>query len=60
LKSEDLRRLFVNSVYWGVGLDVPTKASVNVPESYQPSYFGFKDKAFFLDKRIRPSDLLKN
>lgn len=60
LKSEDLRRLFVNSVYWGIGMDVPAKASVNVPESYQPSYFGFKDKAFFLDKRIRPSDLLKN
>jgi hypothetical protein len=60
LKSEDLRRLFVNSVYWGVGLDVPAKATVNIPDAYQPSYFGFKDKGYFLDKKIKPSELLKN
>lgn len=60
LLSEDLRRLFVNGVYWGVGLDVPAKASVSIPESYKPSYFGFKDKNFFTDKKILPKDLLKN
>jgi hypothetical protein len=60
LLSEDLRRLFVNSIYWGVGLDVPAKASVSIPESYKPSYFGFKDKAFFTNQKILPKDLLKN
>jgi hypothetical protein len=39
---------------------VPAKASVSIPESYKPSYFGFKDKAFFTDKKMLPKDLLKN
>lgn len=60
LLSEDLRRLFVNSVYWGVGLEVPERASVQVPDSYKPSYFGFKDRNFFVDQKIQPKDLLKN
>jgi hypothetical protein len=60
LLSEDLRRLFVNSVYWGVGLEVPERASVQIPESYKPSYFGFKDRNFFVDQKIQPKDLLKN
>lgn len=60
LLSEDLRRLFVNSVYWGVGLEVPAKAQVSIPESYKPSYFGFKDKAFFTNQKILPKDLIKN
>lgn len=60
LLSEDLRRLFVNSVYWGIGLDVPAKASVSIPESYQPSYFGFKDKSYFTEKKLKPADLLKH
>jgi hypothetical protein len=60
LLNEDLRRLFVNCVYSGVGIEVPAKASVSIPESYKPSYFGFKDKAFFTDKKILPKDLLKN
>jgi hypothetical protein len=60
LLNEDLRRLFVNCVYSGVGIEVPAKASVSIPESYKPSYFGFKDKAFFTDKKMLPKDLLKN
>lgn len=60
LLNEDLRRLFVNSVYWGIGLEVPAKASVDIPESYKPSYFGFKDRNFFVDQKITPKSLLKN
>jgi len=59
LLSEDLRRLFVNSVYWGIGLSVPNKANVTIPDDYQPSYFGFKPKDFFTKQNLTPKDMLK-
>jgi hypothetical protein len=59
LLSEDLRRLFVNSVYWGIGLPVPKKASVTVPEAYKPSYFGFKQKDFFTNQKLTPKAMLR-
>lgn len=42
LPNEDLRRLVVNSVFWGLGLEVPDKADVSVVGDYQPSMYGFK------------------
>jgi hypothetical protein len=59
LLSEDLRRLFVNSVYWGAGLPVPAKASVAIPAEYHPSYFGFKPKDYFTQKKLTPKEMLK-
>lgn len=59
LLNEDLRRLFVNSVYWGVALNVPEKASVDIPAEYKPSYFGFKPKDFFTELKLTPKDMLK-
>jgi len=41
LKSEDLRRLFVNACYWLTGLDVPKRANVDYVGPYEPSFFGF-------------------
>src|SRR5437016_578751 len=41
LKNESLRRLVVNAVYWGVGLDIPSKANVNVVGDYNPTMYGF-------------------
>jgi len=41
LESESLRRLLVNAVYWGVGLEVPTKADVTYVDSFDPSFYGF-------------------
>jgi type 1 glutamine amidotransferase len=41
LESESLRRLLVNAVYWGVGLEVPTKAEVTYVDPYDPSFYGF-------------------
>ena len=58
LLSEDLRRLFVNSIYWGVGLEIPEKASVAISDNFKPNYFGFKDKNFFVDQKIKPQDIL--
>lgn len=41
LECEDLRRLFVNAVYWGIGLDVPERADVAPVTPYEPTPFGF-------------------
>ena len=42
LDSEGLRRLVVNGVYWGVGLEVPEKADVEYVDPYKPTMYGFK------------------
>jgi len=41
LVDEDLRRLVVNGVYWGLGMEVPEKADVSIPEDFEPSKYGF-------------------
>jgi len=52
LENEGLRRLVVNGVYWGLGLDVPARADVSFVDEYLPSFYGFD--AF--RKGLRPSD----
>ena len=41
LLDEDLRRLVVNAVYWGLDMEVPEKADATLPEGYLPSAFSF-------------------
>ncbi|MCP4886338.1 MAG: ThuA domain-containing protein [Planctomycetaceae bacterium] len=41
LQSEGLRRMIVNSVYWGLKLDVPKKGDVSYVDPYVPSAYGF-------------------
>lgn len=41
LKSEDLRRLFVNATYSLTGLEVPKKADVTTVGTFEPLMFGF-------------------
>jgi hypothetical protein len=41
LENEGLRRLVVNGVYWGLGLDVPVRADVTYVDEYVPSFYGF-------------------
>jgi len=42
LACEDLRRLVINGVYWGLNMDVPAKADVVSSIPFQPTKFGFK------------------
>jgi hypothetical protein len=42
LENEGLRRLVVNGVYWGLGLDVPASADVRYVDEYVPSFYGFE------------------
>ncbi len=51
--SEGLRRLVVNGVFWGLGLDVPTKADVSIPGGeFKPTMYGFNG----FEKGLKPSD----
>ncbi len=52
LENEGLRRLVVNAVYWGLGLDVPGKADVTYVDEYRPSFYGFDG----FRKGLRASD----
>ncbi len=52
LQNEDLRRLLVNGVYWGLGMDVPARADVRYVDDYDPSFYGFDG----FRKGLRPSD----
>src|SRR6185503_17214514 len=42
LQNEGLRRLVVNAVYWGLGMDVPAKAEVAYVDDFKPTMYGFK------------------
>ena len=52
LQSEDLRRAVVNGVFWGLGLDVPAKANVDVVGEFKNIMYGFGTYR----KNVRPSD----
>lgn len=41
LKSEDLRRLVINAIYWGLEMDIPKRAEAGLLGPYQPSPYGF-------------------
>ena len=41
LQSEGLRRMIVNAVYAGLGMDVPKKANVEYVDPYKPLFYGF-------------------
>jgi hypothetical protein len=53
LLDENLRRLLVNSVYWGFHMKVPKRADVKLVGEYQPSEYGFNG----FRKGVKPEDL---
>lgn len=46
-ESEGLRRLIVNAVYWGLGMEeqIPEQSDVRIVGDYQPTDFGFGSHA---------------
>ena len=54
LTSEGLRRLLVNGVYWGVGLEaaIPEKSDVSIVGDFDPTFYGFGE----YKKGLKPSD----
>lgn len=53
LPNEGLRRLVVNAVYWGLGLEVPAKVDVEPVGDYKPTFYGFNG----FTKGVKPSDI---
>ncbi len=41
LTNEGLRRLVVNAVFWGLGIEVPKKADVTLVDPFEPTFYGF-------------------
>ncbi|MGI9239793.1 MAG: ThuA domain-containing protein [Verrucomicrobiales bacterium] len=41
LQTEGTRRMVVNSVFWGLGMEVPEKADVSYVDPFEPTFFGF-------------------
>jgi len=52
LQTDGTRRMVVNAVFWGLGMDVPEKADVSFVDPYKPTFFGFGN----FRKGIRPED----
>jgi hypothetical protein len=52
LTDEGLRRLVINGVFWGLGLEVPEKADVTLVGDYQPTMYGFKSNK----QGLKPDD----
>ena len=52
LESEGLRRLVINGVFWGLGLDVPAKADVRYVDPYTPRKYGFRGYRY----QLKPDD----
>ena len=50
LTNEGLRRLVINGVFWGLGLEVPAAADVTPVGDYQPTAYGFDG----FKKGVRP------
>jgi len=63
LLDENLRRLVVNGVYWGLGMDVPAKADVTLQNTYEPLFYGTRDikndPRVTFRKNQTPEDLIK-
>lgn len=53
LLDENLRRLLVNGVYWGLGMNVPERADVRIVGDYEPSDYSFDG----FRKGVKPADL---
>jgi hypothetical protein len=52
LTNAGLRRLVVNGVYWGLGLEVPASAAVDLVDPYEPTPYGFGSYR----RGMRPAD----
>jgi hypothetical protein len=54
LESEGLRRLLINSCYWGLGLEkkITAKNNVDYVGEYKPTFFGFGK----FTKGVKPAD----
>lgn len=53
---EGTRRLLVNGVFWGLDLEVPAKANVDLVGAYNPSAYGFRKDEYWEKKQLKVED----
>ena len=51
--DEEVRRLFVNAVYYLLEMEVPEKAVVDLVGQYSPTPFGFHDDEYWVQKNLK-------
>lgn len=59
LLAEGTRRMLVNAVYWCLGLEEQIPASgakVEFAGEFKPSQFGFRDVAYWNERKLTPGD----
>ncbi|MFT5499370.1 MAG: type 1 glutamine amidotransferase [Kiritimatiellia bacterium] len=56
---EGLRRIVINGVYWGLGMENQIKPDLNIDfvGPFKPTFFGFNKGDFWKDKGLKVSDL---
>ncbi len=57
LMDEGVRRLLVNGLFWAMDLEIPTEANVDLVGTYNPSAFGFKTDDYWVERRLKVTDL---
>jgi len=61
LENEGLRRLLVNGIYWGCGLEdkIPDRANVEILGKFKPTFYGFHNEPGYFSKQLlEPIDYL--
>lgn len=58
--NEGVRRLFVNSVHFLFGMEVPEKATVDIVGKFNPSAFAFHTDEYWNEKNMKVSDYREN
>lgn len=53
---EGTRRLLVNGVFWGLDLEVPAKANVDVVGAFNPTSYGFRKNEYWIQNQVKVSD----
>jgi type 1 glutamine amidotransferase len=52
LQNEGVRRMVVNAIYWGLGMDIPEKADVSYVDPFEPTMYGFNT----FRRGLKPAD----
>lgn len=50
---EGTRRLLVNSVFWGLDMEVPAKANVDLVGTFNPTAYGFRKNEYWDEKQLK-------
>lgn len=58
MMDEEVRRLFVNAVYYLLGMEPLEKANVDIIGTYEPSAYNFHDNAYWEKLKLQVADYI--